>query len=155
MQNTFSQSGNGSKWFSTKIIFQNRYVALETPPRPPPLHGKCHLKFPFWFFESVPNPHFRQKVQVGQTARLRKFSGWQSGWLKWREDQEERVVENNLYIPLSLFSLHVGIIQDSQFCAKITSKYFAWMRKRKRVFFIFCSTCQKIVLGGYEHTCLV
>ena len=38
-----------------KIIFQNRYVALETPSRPPPLHGKCHLKFPFWFFEPFPN----------------------------------------------------------------------------------------------------
>ena len=38
-----------------KIIFQNRYVALETPLRPPPLHGKCHHKFPFWFFDSVPN----------------------------------------------------------------------------------------------------
>ena len=37
-----------------KIIFQNRYVALETPSRPPPLHGKCHLKFPFWLFEPVP-----------------------------------------------------------------------------------------------------
>ena len=54
VQNTFSQSGNDSKWFLTKIIFQNRYVALETPSRPTPLHGKCHLKFPFWFFESVP-----------------------------------------------------------------------------------------------------
>ena len=31
-----------------KIIFQNRYVALETGLDPPPLHGKCHLKFPFW-----------------------------------------------------------------------------------------------------------
>ena len=28
-----------------KIISQNRYVELETPP---PLHGKKHLKFPFW-----------------------------------------------------------------------------------------------------------
>ena len=37
-----------------KIIFQNRYVALETPSRPPPLHGKCHLKFPFWLFDSFP-----------------------------------------------------------------------------------------------------
>ena len=36
MQNTFSQSGNDSKWFLKKIIFQNRYVALETPSRPPP-----------------------------------------------------------------------------------------------------------------------
>ena len=30
-------------------------MALETPSRPtPPLHGKCHLKFPFWLFDSFP-----------------------------------------------------------------------------------------------------
>ena len=38
-----------------KIIFQNRYVALKTPSRPPALHGKYHLKFPFWLFEHLPN----------------------------------------------------------------------------------------------------
>ena len=38
-----------------KIIFQNRYVALETPP----LHGKNHLRFPFWLFELEP----KTKVQ--------------------------------------------------------------------------------------------
>ena len=38
----------------TKIIFQNRYVALETGLNLPPLHGKCHLKFPFWLFEPLP-----------------------------------------------------------------------------------------------------
>ena len=54
MQNTFSQSGNDSKWFLKQFIFQNSYVALETPSRPPPLHGKCHLKFPFWFFDYLP-----------------------------------------------------------------------------------------------------
>ena len=30
-----------------KIIFQNGYVPVETPLRPPPLHGKYHLIFPF------------------------------------------------------------------------------------------------------------
>ena len=50
MQNTFSQSGNDSKWFLKKILFQNRYVELETPP----LHGKTHLKFPFWLFAPFP-----------------------------------------------------------------------------------------------------
>ena len=44
MQNTISQSGNDSKWFLKKIIFQNRYVELETPP---PFMEKKHLKFPF------------------------------------------------------------------------------------------------------------
>ena len=46
MQNTFSQSGNDSKWF-LKIIFQNRYVELKTPP----LHGKkntLNLHFDYW-----------------------------------------------------------------------------------------------------------
>ena len=55
MQNTFSQSGNDSKWFLTKIIFQNSLMANETPSRPPPLHGKCHLKFPFWLLAHFPN----------------------------------------------------------------------------------------------------
>ena len=38
-----------------KIIFQNSLMANETPSRPPPLHGKCHLKFPFWFSAPFPN----------------------------------------------------------------------------------------------------
>ena len=37
-----------------KIIFQNSLMANETPSRPPPLHGKCHLKFPFWFSAHLP-----------------------------------------------------------------------------------------------------
>ena len=49
MQNTFSQSGNDSKWFLKKIIFQNRYVELETP-----LHGENHPKFPFLLFAYLP-----------------------------------------------------------------------------------------------------
>ena len=47
MQNTFSQSGNDSKWFLTKIIFQNRYVAIETPSRPPPFMANAILNFHF------------------------------------------------------------------------------------------------------------
>ena len=37
-----------------KIIFQKSLMANETPSRPPPLHGKCHLKFPFWFSAYLP-----------------------------------------------------------------------------------------------------
>ena len=32
---------------SQKIIFQNRYVALETPSRPPPFFAKANLNFHF------------------------------------------------------------------------------------------------------------
>ena len=52
MQNTFSQSGNDSKWFLKKIIFQNRYVALETPSRPPPspfmANAILNFHFDYW-----------------------------------------------------------------------------------------------------------
>ena len=48
MQNTFSQSGNDSKWFLIKIIFQNRYVALETPSEThPPFMANAILNFHF------------------------------------------------------------------------------------------------------------
>ena len=40
-----------------KIIFQNSLMANETPSRPPPPPGKCHLKFPFWLFAHFPNGH--------------------------------------------------------------------------------------------------
>ena len=44
MRNTFSQSGNDSKWLLKNIIFQNRYMALETPP---PFMAKTILNFHF------------------------------------------------------------------------------------------------------------
>ena len=57
MQNTFSQSGNDSKWFLTKIIFKIGMWHSRPVSTPPSLHGKCHLKFPFWFFAPLPNVH--------------------------------------------------------------------------------------------------
>ena len=48
-----------------KIIFQNRYVALETPsrPLPPSFHGKYHLKFPFWLSAPFPKRKFASPKQ--------------------------------------------------------------------------------------------
>ena len=51
-----------------KIIFQNMYVAV-WHSRPPPLHGKIHLKFPFWFLTPSLGAHpgegqFRVKNQL-------------------------------------------------------------------------------------------
>ena len=54
MQNTFSQSGNDSKWFFKKIFFRIGMWHLRPPRDPSPLHGKCHLKFPFWFSAHLP-----------------------------------------------------------------------------------------------------
>ena len=48
MQNTFSQSGNDSKWFLIKIIFQNRYVALG----PPPFMANAILNFHFDYWHT-------------------------------------------------------------------------------------------------------
>ena len=51
MQNTFSQSGNDSKWLFKKSFFRIRMWNS----RPPLLHEKIHLKFPFWLFDYLPN----------------------------------------------------------------------------------------------------
>ena len=45
-------------------------MANETPSRPPPLHGKCHLKLPFWLCDSFPN---RQIVTWTAFAILAMF----------------------------------------------------------------------------------
>ena len=57
-----------------KIIFQNSLMANETPPRPPPLHGKCHLKFPFWFFDSV--PYWSDMGPKKVTVVTKSWRGW-------------------------------------------------------------------------------
>ena len=66
MQNTFSQSGNDSKWFSKKIIFQNRYVELETPP---PFMEKTILDFDFDYL----NPRLRHREYCLQTFCFPNF----------------------------------------------------------------------------------
>ena len=60
-----------------KIIFQNSLMANETPSRPPPpLHGKCHLKFPFWLLAHLPNLNYDPKIQTWSQARC---DIWTSG----------------------------------------------------------------------------
>ena len=54
MQNTFSQSGNDSKWFLKKSFFKIGMWHSRPPRDPLPLHGKCHLKFPFWLLAHLP-----------------------------------------------------------------------------------------------------
>ena len=61
MQNTFSQSGNDSKWFLTKIIFQNRYVALVCGLDPPPFMANAILNFHFDYL----NPSLSTLLMLG------------------------------------------------------------------------------------------
>ena len=68
MQNTFSQSGNDSKWFLTNIIFQNRYVALETGLDPAPFMANAILNFHFDF----PHPSLTSSCSL---TILRKNQG--------------------------------------------------------------------------------
>ena len=97
MQNTFSQSGNDSKWFLTKIIFQNRYVALETPSRPPPpFMANAILNFHFDFLTTSlmnnSNNNNINKFWVGQQSHFPSFAErdavaglrwWEGGWHYW------------------------------------------------------------------------
>ena len=60
-----------------KIIFQNSLMANETPSRPPPLlHGKCHLKFPFWFSAPFPYPLLTWTYQSLTRWRTRASSNF-------------------------------------------------------------------------------
>ena len=61
------------------------------PPRdPPPLHGKCHLKFPFWFFDYLPKlPNWRtgmcsDVLPEGTTPRSRRREGSGRRGASWR-----------------------------------------------------------------------
>ena len=80
-----------------KIIFQNRYVALETPSRPPrdppPLHGKYHLKFPFWLLEPLPKLAYKRlscltrKTEFWQTSTtIQQNSGSSDIRGSWRQN---------------------------------------------------------------------
>ena len=52
------------------------------PPRdpPPPLHGKCHLKFPFWLFEPFP---YKKKENI-QSAEEKKKTEKEKDQNVWR-----------------------------------------------------------------------
>ena len=63
----FSQPGNDSKWFLTKIIFQNRYLALETGLDPPPFMANAILNFHFDYL----NPSLRYNY-LGYKTLTRK-----------------------------------------------------------------------------------
>ena len=71
----FSQSGNDSKWLFKKIIFQNRYVELETPP----LHGKNILNFHFDYLKPSLNqtpsqPTYIDLPKEGRPETMNLFS---------------------------------------------------------------------------------
>ena len=53
MQNPFWQSVSDSRWF---LIFFKR----------PPLHGKCHFKFPFLLLEPLPYVYIVVEVTINR-----------------------------------------------------------------------------------------
>ena len=65
MQNTFLQSGNDSKWFLKKIIFQKRYVALETPP---PFMANTILNFHFDYWNTSLRETGKRKCFINKSC---------------------------------------------------------------------------------------
>ena len=66
MQNTFSQSGNDSKWFSKKSFFRIGMWHSRLPRDPPTLHGKTILNFHFDYL----TPSLSQNVTDNAVDRL-------------------------------------------------------------------------------------
>ena len=79
-----------------KIIFQNRYVALETASRPPPLHSKYHLKFPFWLLEHLSKTTSKEKVD--RTSRSVSRSGSNTS-----DKCFQRLISTTQYLGCKLF----------------------------------------------------
>ena len=59
------------------------------PRDPPPLHGKCHLKFPFWLLAHLPYLFFlflhpvRLQFSILATGRLNIFLSFFACWSSW------------------------------------------------------------------------
>ena len=94
-----------------KIIFQNRYVALETPSRP--LHGKCHLKFPFWLFDSFPNPTSIHSIYSDRISS----------------------------IPYLLFTILIDASMFQTFIDSSSIRYWAWQKNRNWHLHFHISPC--------------
>ena len=65
-----------------KIIFQNRYVALETPSRPPPFMANAILNFHFDFLTPslIQAMKYIEKSRSGDKQFVRSL--W--NWLRWK-----------------------------------------------------------------------
>ena len=73
MQNTFSQSGNNSKWFLKKSFF--RIGMWYSRPPPPPFMEKNI--FPFWLLEPLP---YQSKAWEEVLFVALLFPSWQSSY---------------------------------------------------------------------------
>ena len=67
--------------FFKKIIFQNTYVELGTPPP----SWKIHLKFPFWLFDYLPKTEPRAQHFLGPSCSQRivtklYYAQWRPLW---------------------------------------------------------------------------
>ena len=73
-------------------------MALETPSRPPPLHGKCHLKFPFWLFDYFP---FIKHIKSGKQER-KTFSVLITN-LKFNSKRKKKLKTEGLWLFFAVF----------------------------------------------------
>ena len=141
MQNTFSQSGNDSKWFLKKIIFQNSLMANETPSRPPPFMANAILNFHFDF----PHPSLRHVLHDHQTLYdLTAFSP-PTPSPSSRLTQIGGTFKNSCKNVLTLRTAFVLFFRVAVlvFCR----------RKCKPCFCGMLALCQYTTLGGMVHRC--
>ena len=59
-----------------KIIFQNRYVALETPSRPPPFMANAILNFHFDYLNTSLTKGLCKLLEQGASGFMRNFGAF-------------------------------------------------------------------------------
>ena len=137
MQNTFSQSGNDSKWFFKKSFFRIGMWHSRPPRDPSPLHGKYHLKFPFWL--SAPLPYCasgRFCAYVCAFLSQKNMEGGGFVFVNINQISWESIVKKLKIIS----TVHPSIIETS-YMFWCTSKYFFLSYKRSTLF------CTSIVMS--------
>ena len=112
MQNKFSQPGNDSTCILEKSFFR---IGMWNSGPPPPLHGKKHLKFPFWSLEHFPN---WELLKYSRTV------------LRFCENCSSKQAHQRIK---TLYS----ILQINRKWLKIVPLWFSWM-DRRFVSFHFC-----------------
>ena len=81
------------------------------PPRdPPPLHGKNHLKFPFWWFDTLHNEKSgKERRQESDYSRHSKSTGCKKCLIVGRVDN---VPENRGNVKVLVDKLHLPALQS-------------------------------------------
>ena len=123
MQNTFSQSGNDSKWFLKKSFFKIGKWHSRPPRDPPPFMANAILNFHFDYL----TPSLSCTELAFSHARITSFKPQQRQWVcEWKSDRWGKVLMEHGFGenkgPLAIFKEDLTILRapnSAQYCPNL------------------------------------